>query len=104
MENTCACIRQVRGERKSSVEEQIKQSKVHWSLLSLESRGSKEGEDKEVAEVSNVRVFKDLQAYPSWGGFFHTADVFSKFVVGKKFAAGAQAELYHVQLMGRNAK
>jgi serine/threonine protein kinase len=85
------------------VEEQIEQSKVHWSLLSLESPGSsREGEEEEVAEVSNARVFKDLQAHPKWGDFFHTQDHFVEFVVGEKFAAGAQAELYHVQVMGRN--
>jgi hypothetical protein len=101
MGNTYACIRQARGERRSSVEERIEQSKVHWSLLSLESRGSEEGEaEEEVAEVSNARVFKDLQAHPSWGPFFGREDEFAEFVVGKKFAAGAQAELYHVQLTG----
>jgi serine/threonine protein kinase len=50
-----------------------------------------------VAEVSNARVFKDLQAHPKWGRFFLTQDDFPEFVVGEKFAAGAQAELYHVQ-------
>jgi serine/threonine protein kinase len=86
------------------VEERIEQSKVHWSLLS-ESRSS--AEEEEVAEVSNARVFKvfkDLQAHPTWGDFFRTQDYFPEFVVGKKFAVGAQAELYHVQLRGRTAK
>jgi serine/threonine protein kinase len=90
-------IRQARGERRSRVEEQIEQSKVNWSLLS-ESPGSEE----EVTEVSNARVLKELQAHPSWGDFFIREDDFAEFVVGKKFAAGAQAELYHVQVTGGN--
>ena len=102
MGNTHGHIRQVRGERRSSVEEQIEHSKVHYSLLS-ESRSSAEDEE-EVAEVSNVRIFKDLQTHPSWGFFFCTVDDFVEFVVGKKFAAGAQAELYYVQLTARNPK
>jgi serine/threonine protein kinase len=83
------------------VEEQIEQSKVHWSLLP-ESPASNEGEEEEVAEVSNARVFKALRAHPVWGRFYSRQDHFAEFVVGEKFAAGAQAELYHVQVMGRN--
>jgi serine/threonine protein kinase len=112
MGNAHACIRQARGGRRSrveewieqsKVEERIEQSKVHWSLLSLESPGSsREGEEEEVVEVSNARVFKALQAHPKWGNFFQTVDDYSEFVVGEKFAAGAQAELYHVQVTGQD--
>jgi hypothetical protein len=83
-----------------SVEEQIEQSKVHWSLLSLESPASEEEgeEEEEAAEVSNARVFKALQAHPSWSHFFLREDEFPQFVVGEKFAAGVQAELYQFQV------
>jgi hypothetical protein len=87
------------------VEERIERSKAHWSLLSESLvSSSDEGEEEEVAEVSNARVFKDLQAHPKWGNFFCTHDIFDEFVVGEKFAAGAQAELYHVQVTGQDPK
>ena len=55
------------SERGRSVEEQIEQSKVHWSALAEFNNG--EGEEE--AEVSNVKVFEELQRHPVWGTFFH---------------------------------
>jgi hypothetical protein len=85
-----------------SVEEQIERSKSHWSMLVDESGCS---DEEEVAEVSNVEEFKALQMHPTWGGFFVTfgydTEMFMSagdLVMGKKFAEGAQVELYEVQI------
>ena len=53
--------------RGRSVEERIKQSKVHWSALVEFDNG--EGEEE--AEVSNVKEFEELQRHPVWGDFFY---------------------------------
>ncbi|KAG0556396.1 hypothetical protein KC19_11G050700 [Ceratodon purpureus] len=103
-----------------SVEQQIEQSKVHWSLLT--EFGGEKAEDgippprkwqrlslccfnpegEEVAEVSNVHDFKALRAHPTWGEFFWNEDDFAGFLVGEKFAEGAQAELHHAMVVWKN--
>ncbi|KAG0614477.1 hypothetical protein M758_6G180100 [Ceratodon purpureus] len=103
------------------VEQRIQRSKLHWSVLA-ESGATEDQtqlgwnwqrlllfccsnrEDEEVAEVSNVHVFKALQAHPTWGRFFEDVDGFAEFEVGEKFAEGAQAELYHVQVTVGNGE
>lgn len=63
MGNTCACARQlqVTEVNSNSVEKAIEQSKLHWSLLAEPDAIQ---EDEEVAEVSNVEVFKKLKCIP----------------------------------------
>ena len=53
--------------RGRSVEEQIEQSKVHWSALAEFN----DSEGEEVAEVSNVKELEELQRHPVWGDFFY---------------------------------
>jgi serine/threonine protein kinase len=54
----------------TSVEQQIEHSKLHWS----EVGDYCDSDEEEVAEVSNVEVFKVLQMHPlsQWGNFFFT--------------------------------
>ena len=83
-----------------SVEEQIEQSKVHWSALA-EFNDSK-GEEE--AEVSNVKEFEELQCHPVWGTFFlkfNQGDG-NTLEVGEKFAEGGQAELFHCHVKWAN--
>lgn len=78
-----------------SIEEEIEHSKIHWSQL-LESQLDVD----DVAEVSNVEVFKVLQSHPKWGTFFKTFSEVGtdELVMGQKFAQGGQAELYDVEI------
>ena len=87
--------------REKSVEEQIEQSKVHWSLLAEFN----DGEGEEEAEVSNVRVFEELQRHPVWGTFFvkfNDGEGSTMMEMGEKFAEGAQAELFHCHVKWPN--
>jgi len=79
-----------------STEEIIEKSKSHWSQL-----GDFDS-DNEVAEVSNMELFKTLQVHPTWDSFFLT---FGKgegsrgeLVMGEKFAEGGQAKIYNVKI------
>lgn len=80
---------------RTSIEEQNKRPKSHWSEL-----GEWDSDEDEVAEIRNVEVFNTLQTHPMWGGFFmpfgegHGRSL----VVGEKFVEGGQAELYHAQV------
>lgn len=78
-----------------SLEEQIEQSKIHWSLLA-----NFDLDADEVAEVNNLEVFKNLQSHPKWGTFFQTfgKDGIGELVMGQKFAEGGQAELYDIEV------
>ena len=88
--------------RGRSVEEQIEQSKTHWSVLA--EFNNDEGE--EAAEVGNVKEFEELQRHPLWGGFFYTFNQGDgdTLEVGEKFAEGAQAELFHCHVKWADSK
>ena len=53
---------------RARVEEQIERSKSHWSLLADQSDGLSDHD--EVAEESNLQLFRSLQLHPTWGHFF----------------------------------
>lgn len=57
------------------------------------------------AEIDNVRVFKALQKHRTWGHSFKTfgEDSGRSSVVGKRFAKGAQGELYEAQVKWKSA-
>lgn len=75
-------------------EEQVEQ---HWSQL------TENGDEKIAAE--NMQEFKALQKHPTWGHSFKTfgEDSGRSLVMGKKFAEGAQGELYEAQVKWKSA-
>lgn len=82
-----------------SVEELIDHSKSHWSQVESDS------DEDEVAEISNVKVFRRLQMHSKWGPFFCTlgeGEGRSALELGEKFAEGGQAELYHAHVKWAN--
>ena len=79
----------------SSEEQHIEQSKSHWSVL---AEAGADGHGHEIAELSNVQVFDDLRHGPNWGHFVRRWDDFASVNAGKKFAEGAQAELFHCKV------
>lgn len=78
-----------------NVKERIQRSKINWSEV-----GKFKIDVEEVAEVSNVEVFKTFQMHPKWGSFFQTCGKggVGELVIGKKFAEGGQAKLYEAQI------
>lgn len=50
-----------------------------------------------VSKAENQEVFKSWQSHPTWGSFFQTFGD-DELVVGRKFAEGGQAELFHVDI------
>ncbi|KAG0561702.1 hypothetical protein KC19_9G085200 [Ceratodon purpureus] len=110
-----------------SVEEQIERSKAHWSTRvdfdssddddssvqlfeALQRHEPERAMSKCSAEEGNLQVFEALQMHPTFGGFFATfgdgggVHYHGKLEVGEKFAEGAQAELYDVQVKWCNPK
>ena len=86
-----------------SVEEQIEQSKTHWS----ERAEFNDSEGEEEAEASNVKEFEELQRHPAWGDFFlkfNQGGGRSTMKMGEKFAEGGQAELFHCHVKWANPK
>ncbi|KAG0559172.1 hypothetical protein M758_10G082800 [Ceratodon purpureus] len=111
-----------------SVEQQIERSKVHWSTLAEQSssglgeevqlqrhptwrsffnRFCMADEEEGEAKKSNKQEFMELQRHPTWGSFFQTFGYEiengrhirqGELVVGKKFAEGGQAELFHAKV------
>ncbi|KAG0588704.1 hypothetical protein KC19_2G263000 [Ceratodon purpureus] len=85
-----------------SVEQQIEQSKSHWSDLRVFDSDCIEEED---VEADNMEVFLALQSHPTWGVFFYTfgydTEVWKRagsLEMGHKFAEGGQAELFHANV------
>ncbi|KAG0587580.1 hypothetical protein KC19_2G174600 [Ceratodon purpureus] len=84
-----------------SVEQQIEQSKSHWSQLTeFDSDFSDEN-----VKADNMKVFLALQSHPRWGMFFQTfgydTKVFwssGRLTIGHKFAEGGQAELFSTKV------
>lgn len=82
-----------------SIKQQIEHSKGHWSQLT-----DFDSDCDEVAELSNVEVFKALQKHPTWGTFFLTFNGNGRgsdrgeLVMGQKFAEGGQAEIYEAEV------
>ncbi|KAG0576048.1 hypothetical protein KC19_5G051000 [Ceratodon purpureus] len=75
--------------------EDFEVSNVNWT--ELENSASNSSPDEEEA-AENVKFFETLQSDPTWGSFFHRFGK-DELVVGRKFAEGAQGELYeaHIQ-------
>ncbi|KAG0627583.1 hypothetical protein M758_2G212800 [Ceratodon purpureus] len=91
-----------------SVEQQIEQSKSHWSLL---TEFDSDSSDEEDVEVDNMQVFLALQSDPSTRDFFHTFGYDTEvgkssgsLEIGHKFAEGGQAELFHAKVTWSLAK
>jgi serine/threonine protein kinase len=108
----------------ASVRERIQSSKSHWSTLAPPGCSEEaaqrrpprnwqrllfrcsSNEQEDLAAESNLEEFKALHMDPVSGGFFQTIGYefegspykrVGELVMGKKFAEGAQAELYDVQ-------
>ncbi|KAG0588681.1 hypothetical protein KC19_2G261100 [Ceratodon purpureus] len=91
-----------------SVEQQIEQSKSHWSDLRVFDSDCIEEED---VEADNMEVFLALQSHPIWGVFFYTfgydTEVWKRagsLEIGHKFAEGGQAELFHANVTWRKSE
>ncbi|KAG0627604.1 hypothetical protein M758_2G214400 [Ceratodon purpureus] len=85
-----------------SVEQQIQQSKSHWSDLREFDSDSSDGKD---VKADNMEVFLALQSHPNWGDFFRTFNGVTgvwkragSLEIGHKFAEGGQAELFHANV------
>ncbi|KAG0627611.1 hypothetical protein M758_2G215200 [Ceratodon purpureus] len=85
-----------------SVEQQIEQSKSHWSHL---TEFDSDSSDEEDVEADNMKVFLALQSHPNWGVFFRTFGYETEewkssgsLEMGHKFAEGGQAELFHANV------
>ena len=94
----------------TAVEQQIEQSKRHWSLVTPSSLSDCPSTDDDVA-ADNMAAFEELQRQPSWGHFFRTfgyeTEVWGSsgtMEVGEKFAEGGQAELFPVHMTWLNPK
>jgi serine/threonine protein kinase len=104
MANISALTRQVsavRGtetEECSSIEEQIENSKRHWTHLP--EPGSISAEE---VEETDEEVFQRLQLHPDWGDFFYIFRDSELVVAEEKFAEGGQAEIYAAQIRWRNS-
>ncbi|KAG0625852.1 hypothetical protein M758_2G084500 [Ceratodon purpureus] len=90
----------------NSVEEQIEQSKSHWSQVVMSDTIS---DEEEVAD--NLREFEQLQSHSTWGSFFRTFGYDTKvspssgeLEIREKFAEGGQAELFHAKVIWKNVK
>lgn len=85
--------------------QQIELSKHHWSEL---SESIVDGISCEEVKLANVEAFKVLESLPMYGSFFKTfgdqgnLETIGSLEVGEKFAEGAQAELFNVQVNWSN--
>ncbi|KAG0600954.1 hypothetical protein M758_11G073700 [Ceratodon purpureus] len=87
-----------RGKR-SIIEERIERSKDHWTQLAQPNSSGSNSEEAAAVEVSNRKVFEDLQKQST---FFYKFEK-GEMVLGKKFAEGAQGEIYSAQIEWRNS-
>ena len=94
----------------SAVEQQIEQSKRHWSLVTPSSLSDCPSTDEDVA-ADNMAAFEELQRHPSWCHFFKTFGYDTEVCysagtmeVGEKFAEGGQAELFPVHITWADPK
>ena len=94
----------------TAVQQQIEQSKRHWSLVTPSSLSDCPSTDEDVA-ADNLAAFEELQRHPSWCHFFRTFGYDTKvwcssgtMEVGEKFAEGGQAELFPVHITWANPK
>ncbi|KAG0588678.1 hypothetical protein KC19_2G260800 [Ceratodon purpureus] len=85
-----------------SVEQQIKQSMLHWSQL---TQFDSDCIDEEDVKADNMKVFLALQLDPSTRDFFNTFNYDTELwesvgslEIGHKFAEGGQAELFHANV------
>lgn len=85
------------------LEDLIQKSKRQWTELSVDSDGDSIYMD---FDEFNLAIFMSLQTHPKWGTFFvsfgHGEDSVGELMVGKKFAEGAQAELFEVEIKWQN--
>ena len=120
-------VEETERERRNSIEERIKCSKHHWSIVAkpnpkpnrkgfikfcgmvascLERRGlAKQSniEESGLAEQSNVEEFKSLHENDKWGSFFYTFDDGELVMGNMPFAEGGQAGIYEAKIKWRQS-